>query len=260
MDNYTIAETFTLPSKGKIYNPQISPEIQLRSMTTVEEMRRLSHTDSPYKTLCDIIDACTTSPVELSSYDMHLGDYQFLLHRLRVVTYGTSYPTSSVCPVCGKVNRTVIDLDKDVPLLPYDFEDPEVLKRFQEDLIVTLPKSGKTIKLKFQTPHILDDIDKEERDYNEKNPDNTLNMTYLFTLKHLIDTVDGKKTPLPMLDIFLRGLPMMDSNILLQKASKITDKVGIDTILNHKCSNPKCGAKYKTSFRITNEFFGPSID
>lgn len=261
--DYTIAETFTLPSKGKIYkNRTVEPQIKLRSMTTNEEMKRLSHTESPYKTLCDIIDDCMVDGVEkmgISSYDMHLGDYQFLLHRLRVVTYGNEYPISSVCPVCGKVNRRKINLDE-IPLLPFDPDKEEDMKEWNEMFSLILPKTGKVITLKFQTPRELDAIQREEREYNEQFPANELNMSYLITLQHMIDTVDGKHVNSEILKQFLRQLPLMDSNAIFQRATKINDKVGIDTIIQNKCSNSKCGAKYKTSFRITNEFFGPTID
>ena len=41
-NNCTIAEYFTIPSKGLIYNQQVAPDIKMRSMTTIEEMKRLS--------------------------------------------------------------------------------------------------------------------------------------------------------------------------------------------------------------------------
>ena len=221
--DYTISETYTLPSRGKIYNVKIDPEVQLRSMTTNEEMMRLSHTDTPYRTLCNVIDACwVNKPDGVSSYNLHLGDYQFLLHRLRVVTYGTDYPITSVCPVCGKVNKSRINLDE-IKVLPFDSD---------EDL----------------------------KEFNEKNPEETSNQEYLITLLHIVDKVDGKKVTEPILRNFLKNLPLMDTNIIIQKVSKINEKVGIDTIIKNECSNSKCGAKYRTSFRITNEFFGPSID
>ena len=55
---YTISETFTLPSQGKIYTPQINPEIELRSMNTRDEMKRLSPSEHTYKPLCDMIEGC----------------------------------------------------------------------------------------------------------------------------------------------------------------------------------------------------------
>ena len=134
------------------------------------------------------------------------------------------------------------------------------LNAFQEAMEFTLPKTGKKIRIKFQTPADLDAIQKETREFNEQNPESQLNQEYLITLAHIVDKVDGKKVADPILKNFLKNLPLMDTNIILQKAAKINDKVGIDTVINNKCSNSKCGAKYKTSFRITNEFFGPSID
>ena len=262
MEDYTIAETYTLPSKGKIYDREVTPDIKLRSMTTVEEMRRLSHTDFPYKTLCDIIDACMVDGVDkvgISSYDMHLGDYQFLLHRLRVVTYGSEYPLSSICPICGKTNKRTINLDE-IPLLPFNPDEEKQLQEFKEMFNIVLPKCGKKIKLRFQTPRDLDEINKEEKQHIEQFPDDTLNNTYLLNIIHSIDTVDGKKVNPTSLGIFLKKLPQSDTNLIVRQAAKINDKVGIDTKLENVCSNPRCGAKYKTFFRITNEFFGPSGD
>lgn len=254
-NSYTIAETFTLPSKGLIYDTKVNPQVRLRSMTTVEEMRRLSHTDTPYKTLCDIIDSCIVDPIGISSYDMHLGDYQFLLHKLRVVTYGPEYPSSSICPVCGKTNRITLNLD-DIEVFSFDEEDEEYKELFN----LTLPKTGKRIVLKFQTPRDLDLASQEEKEFNTSHPDNDVNISYLITLKHLVKTVDGEVLKPMALDQFLRKLPLMDSNAILQRATKINNKVGINTAIQNICTNPKCGAKYRTTFRITNEFFGPTID
>ena len=50
MENYTIAETFTLPSKGKVYqNNLVVPTFKIASMTTNHEMRRLAPSEFQYK-------------------------------------------------------------------------------------------------------------------------------------------------------------------------------------------------------------------
>ena len=255
--SYTIAEIFTLPSRGKIYDVPVSEQVKLRSMTLEEEMQRLSHTDSPYKTLCDIIDACMVEPIGISSYDMHLGDYQFLLHRLRVVTYGSSYSLSSICPICGRQNKMNINLDE-IPT--FDIDTEEKLEEFKKLFTITLPKSGNVVKLKFQTPRDMDEILRESKDFSEKNPDVKLNMEYLYNLQHMVESVDNKKITPVLLDIFLRKLPMADSNAIIKASSKINDKVGIDSVIKNVCTNPRCGAKYNTTFRITTEFFGPTDD
>ena len=82
MDNFTISEYLTLPSKGLIYDKKVAPEIHMSSMTTRHEMQRLAPSKSQFKTLCDIIDDCMIEKLGISSYDMCTGDYQFLLFKL----------------------------------------------------------------------------------------------------------------------------------------------------------------------------------
>ncbi len=253
MADYTIAEFGELPSKGKIYKENINPVVHLRTMTTEEEMRRLSPTDYPYKVLCSIIDDCLVEPIGISSYDMCLGDYQYLLHRLRVVTYGSEYPSSSFCPVCGRINKVILNLDE-LKILPFDEQEIEDI------LNLELPVKGSKIKLRFTTPRDLDEITKEEKEFQEANPDNEVNINYLLQLKHSIDTVDGRRLDKIKLDVFLRQLAMKDTNAIYQNMIKINEKVGIDTHIQNVCTNPKCGARYATTFRITNEFFGPTIN
>lgn len=258
--DFTIAETYSLPSRGKIYSVPVKEQVKLRSMTVNEEMKRLSHSNTPYKTLCDIIDDCIVGGKEelgISTYDMHLGDYQYLLHRLRVVTYGDEYPISSVCPICGRQNKKKISLDEiNVNSIITD----EDIEEFKNLLTIELPKTKRVIKLKFQTPRDLDEILKDSMEFSDANPDSKIDKSYLFTISHLIDEIDGQKTPKQLKDIFLNTLPLMDSNAIIKRATKINDKVGIDPIIKNVCSNPNCGAKYSTSFRITSEFFGPTED
>lgn len=253
MVDYTISEYCELPSKGLIYNKPVNAQIKMRSMTTEEEMRRLSHTEYPYKTLSEIIDACIVEPCGISSYDMCLGDYQYLLHRLRVVTYGSDYPSSSRCPICHSANKIILNLDK-IPVFSPDMEEYNALRE------VELPTSKKVVRLRYQTPRDVDEISKEEMEFRQRNPESTINISLLITLRHIIETVDNKVVPATQLEQFLRKLPMRDTNMLLQHAAKLNDKVGIDTKINNVCSNPRCGAKYQTTFRISTEFFGPTGD
>ena len=68
--DYTINQTFTLPSEGKVYSELVGPDITLRSMTTQEEIIRLSPSAMPYKNICEIIDDCISSPWYISSRDI----------------------------------------------------------------------------------------------------------------------------------------------------------------------------------------------
>ena len=65
MDNITIVESFELPSKGKIYDSSVKSTFKLRSMTTEDEMKRLSHSEDAYRLLSEVIDSCFLEPKSL---------------------------------------------------------------------------------------------------------------------------------------------------------------------------------------------------
>ena len=248
MANYTISETFTLPSKGLIYDNPINPEITLRSMTTMEEMERLSPTKTPYTKMSNVIERCIVGKPEIHVYDMCIGDYQFLLHKLRIVTYGPEYNTVNICPFCDNVEESVFNLE--------DLDINEYEEGIKDLLIVHLPQCNKDVKLKLQTPKLLDDIQRKRDSLLEKNPDRP-DPSLLLTLESLIETVDGEILNSVQLEKFVQDLPMKDTNVILKTAELINKKVGIDTTITHVC--PSCGKSYLSTFRITPEFFGPTI-
>lgn len=252
MDNITIVESFELPSKGKIYDTHVASSFKLRSMTTEDEMKRLSHSEDEYKLLSEMIDSCIIDPIGISVYDMHFGDYQYILHRLRVVTYGSDYKTSSICPICQNRDSYTIDLDS-LDVIEYDEET------FNKYKTITLPKSGKVIELKFLTPRTLDQIASKKREFNRKNTsgvkrDNSL----LYTIQSMIKSIDGKVYDPIKLEQIVRNFQMADTNAIMQYGDKLNSLVGLKASIPNICSS--CGVDYNAPFRITNEFFGPSID
>lgn len=250
-ENYTIFEEFELPSKGLIYESPINPKIRLRSMTTEDEMWRLQRTDTPYKVMSELIDKCIVGEKPgLSAYDMCLGDYQFLLHKLRTVTYGPDYKLIITCPVCKSINEVTINLE-DLGVLTYD-------EHTMDEAKITLPKSKKVIELRLQTPRMLDDIETRKRELKKKTKDKTSRFDYLLTLESLIKTVDGSVYTPAQLEAFILKLPLADANYLIQKADKLNQKVGVETTFTATC--PDCGNEVVAPFLITSEFFGPTID
>lgn len=247
--DYTIKEEFTLPSLGKLYTQKVNEKISLRSMTTADEMKRLSPSEHPYKMMSEVIDDCLVDKPGLSSYDMCIGDYQFLLHKLRIVTYGPEYTMDSRCPFCGSSNNISVDLGK--------LTTTEYTEELQKYLKFTLPKTKKEIELNIQTPRILDEVASRKKQIQEKAGDSAKDVSLLLTVESLIRTVDGKYLDPGKLSNFVSSLPMADTNMIIKSAEKINLGVGLNTKVEHTCN--KCHLKYTTSFRITSEFFGPSI-
>jgi hypothetical protein len=248
--NYTISESYALPSKGLIYDKPIDPNFTVRSMTTAEEMKRLSPTDTPYRVMSEIIEECLVKKLEIPVYDLCVGDYQFLLHKLRIVTYGPEYKMAIQCPNCNEVTVSKINLEN---LSMTEYEES-----VQESMKIHLPQSDKKIELVIQTPRSIEEVSTRTKEIKKRMKDSIIDPSFLVTLQSIIKTVDGQVLTPTALEAFVRKLPMKDANILLQAAKKLNGKVGLDTEVVAKCGS--CGYDVVTTFRFTSEFFGPTID
>ena len=244
----TIWEDFELPSKGLIYDKVIDPKVSLRSMTTAEEMKRLSPTETPYKVMSDIIEDCMKDKPKIHVCDMCIGDYQFLLHKLRVVTYGKEYKMVASCPYCGNTEMITANLDN-IDLHIWD-------SAAAEKKLITLPVTNFTIELNFQTPHDLDLIAYRAKEM-KKEKKNNLDYSMLFTVMSLIKKIDGREpVNQGILKDFVWNLPTRDVIFILNRATELAKEIGLDNNIKVDCSN--CGKQFDAPFRITSEFFGPS--
>ena len=255
-NNYTIAERYTLPSHGLLYDRDINPDIKIRSMTVRDEMKRQAPANDGtiYRVLAEVIDDCLIEKPGISSYDMCIGDFQFLMHKLRVVTYGPEYKINCRCPNCGNYDEYVVNLE-DLSL--------DELKEFDRDkyLKLELPASKKVIELNYNTPRILDAIEKEvdrvAKQYKKQNKEmSSIDWHLLYQLVYAIKTVDGQKLSVTQKETFCNNLVGRDFNAIINKLNELDEKVGLGLMFNVKCNN--CGLDMSVPFRLTSEFFRPT--
>ncbi len=248
--NYTIAEYFELPSKGLIYNKKINPQVELRSMTAKEEMQRLSPSNTPLKVLADIIDACLIEKLGMSSYDLCVGDFEYLLQRLRVVSYGDKQKVTVGCPHCGELTETEISIDS---LEVKEFDSAE----FETLSTLTLPKSNHVLGLQFLTPRILEENQSKVKELQRKFKGSNKNFELLISLTSAISSIDGKKMNQFELENFVDKLPVYDMTKLLNTLDELNKYIGVDNKVYVTCKG--CGEEVLTFFRIEDrEFFRPS--
>ena len=247
--DYTIMEGYELPSKGKIYSENVNPHVELRSMTARDEMKRLSPSSTPLKTLADIIEGCCIEAPAIHVYDMSLGDYEFLLHKLRIVTYGEDYKVALRCPECGEVIEAVTKLDQ---LGVKEFNEDEV----KELQTFTLPKSNRLVTLNFLSPRMVEEMEVKVKDMKRRYKSATIDFETLVRLLVNIDLIDGEKKSETELENIITNLPALDLQKILNNIDKLNQKIGLDNILYLTC--PKCGEEVTTFFRFGPEFFRPS--
>jgi len=247
---YTIAESYDLPSKGKIYDVAVDPHVELRSMTARDEMKRQNPNGSTqFKKLADIIEGCMIEKPKIHVYDMALGDYEFLLHKLRIVTYGPKYKMAAQCPHCFHTFEAEADLDQ-LQIIEFD-ED-----KFYSAQTITLPVSGDSVKLKFQTPRMLDEIEAQSKEAKRKFKSAEIEFDLYFLLKNIIDEVNGVKLDQARIEAYINNLPAKDMVKLVNGVDALNACIGIDATLAIDCT--ECGGEVRTSFRFGPEFFRPT--
>ena len=249
LTDYTIMEGYTLPSKGRIYNKPVDPHVELRSMTARDEMKRLSPSSTPLKTLADIIEGCCVEKPAIHVYDMSLGDYEFLLHKLRIVTYGEDYKVGLRCSSCGESIETIAKLDQ-LSVKEFDEEAVSNLQTF------ALPKSGHIITLNFLSPRIVEEMEVKVKDMKRKYKTATIDFETLVRLLTNIDLVNGEKKSEAELERIITNLPALDLQKILNNIDKLNQQIGLDNVLYLTC--PKCGDEVTTFFRFGPEFFRPT--
>ena len=245
---YTITEETELPSKGAIYGKPVNTHIKLRAMTMKDEMRRTAKTDKPNTLLADIIEDCMIEKPTIHVADMCMGDFEYLLHQLRIVTYGETYEMTAMCPFCGEINDIKLNLDEEKVL---EFDEEE----FNSLLTLTLPSSKKEVLLNFHTPRIVDSI-KNKAEEERRKAKEPLDFEKYFKVLESINTVEGVKLNYVQKENFVKNLAAKDMGAILRRLEKINNMVGTDQEIRFKCS--KCGEEVLTFFRYTSEFFEPT--
>ena len=255
MNNYTIAEKYSLPSKALIYNVEFDPEVTIKSMTTRQELQRLASNKSAYKMYADLIQECIVEKLPISVYDMCLGDYEFLLHKLRIVSYSSDYKTQLKCPYCDNV------IESNINLSSLDVSELDNADEFEKLLTITLPKSNKIVKLRYTTPRMLDEISDKAKEELKKNKDkenvDIYDYNSLFRLMAHIENVDNQKLDRKSLEQFILSLPVSDSLIIENRIEEIDRFIGVDVRTTVTC--PDCEAEIPTFFRFGPEFFRPTL-
>lgn len=237
-----------LPSQGKVYEEDVNPEVTLSSMTTKHEMLRLSAGEDNQRLMANIIDDCIENDIGISAYDLCLADYQFLMYKLRVVTFGNDYEMSSVCPYCGNRNTIKVDLDE----LPVKEYSDNILEYTE----VELPRSESVITLTLQTPRMLDKIDREVKSARKKMNNNE-NPYILYSMLNSIIMKDGEKFSDIEGEQWLREMPLGDANIIISAMDKLNTSFGMQLHVDHVCN--VCGEDFIAPFRVNETFFRPSV-
>ena len=130
----------TLPSRGKAY-VSCDEEIEIKPFTFLQEkkLRSIRNVNASQ----DIIKTLFKDCVRGLDYDsMTLADKNYILFKLREMSYGDDYSIEAVCTNCEAKNKLVVKISQ----VPIKFAEDS----FEEPIKITLPDSKQEVV--FVTP------------------------------------------------------------------------------------------------------------
>lgn len=248
--NIKSTETYTLPSKGLVYNPEdkIPASITLRRMTTKEDKIRMRN-ESDNKIRKEILQACIMDK-DVDAGKLKIMDANFLLFRLRSLSLlNDIYKVQCRCPHCGTEFIHAVELSK----VPVEYMTETKLKEFK----IELPICGAKIDFKYPSLNDIIRMAEDLNTYMEQFPNADLQETiYTSSSVLYIDKINGDKPMLEQLEDWMDNLDILDSRAVTDIVRNLDNIYGFVTMLKTKC--PKCKATVQHGLPITSELFTPS--
>lgn len=172
------------------------------------------------------------------SHQLPIQDIQFIMVKLREITYDSTYLMTLQCPHCNHINNTKIDLST-LEIIPGH------IKKSPEECIT--PK--KKLSYKYR-PLFLADLRKTSTISNVGKLEKNM-MTELASL--LLENL-GDKSPVVAGD--LDALPGKDIEFIMNNGP---DRPQIDQKVITACSNPECGKDFEQELpALAADFLLPS--
>lgn len=240
-----LTETVKLPSKGLLSN--IPSEIVIKAIQRKDKKKMLlSETDD---ILLSLLQYSIVSPQDFNVYNLLPFESEYLLYRLRVLTYGNEHTFKERCPYCGHVNEVEIDLN--------DIAIKEVPDNFSMVFDVPpLPVSGAVLKCKLLSEGERKEIAKRSKELRENTGDKSVDIDMIWESR--IVSINGNNSLAPIeITKFLDELTDYDSEYFMEYYSKYEGNYGLQTKLQFKCDS--CNAHVESNMPSIYTFFRPTI-
>lgn len=220
-----------LPSRGHYYDTDIYiKKMSIRNITDLSTMNESNQNNVISKVLFDCVHGIETSKILLN-------DRNWLLFRLRYMTFKKPYKVKFSCPECMTTNWTEVTLSN---LETYYFNENNKLE-------FEMPNKDK-ITIKYPTIGIDEQIRKK---MNDPNIIGGINYVIMSIASHL-DTVNGQKMGLMASYEYLdEGTP---DNYETLVNFLMDNKFGCTGKVKYKC---QCGTELLTDLTFNDKFFIP---
>lgn len=235
-------EELLLPSRGIIYgDPDFNGIVNVKPFTT-KAYKDLLTANASEAGLKQFVDTCLVD-CPIKAKNMNQSDVLAILLKTRVMTLGNMLKQEVKCPDCDTVNELKWDLNTiDIKYLCVE----------QYPIPITLPNSGKEIKVRFPTGadtiKAKQEADRRAATFKKQASD----FLRTYTLVSLLD-VDGKDI-IEKADWYEKLSPQ-DAIYIDEVFAEIGDTFGVQLTREEHC--PVCDKVFNTYIDIWSDFFRP---
>jgi rRNA maturation protein Nop10 len=218
-----------LPSRGKAY-VDCDESVMIRPFTFAEEkkLRSIRKATQGAQVINSLIEDCVEG-LDLAS--MTLEDKNYIIFKLREISYGDEYTINATCQECEAENKLVVNISE-VPV-KYASDD------YQEPFRVVLPDSKQEVR--FVTPRCKDEA------YLE-NAEKLMDNLWRFALSV------GEYSEEKVIKAFFEKTTVRDIVFFREELSK--ERYGMEKAMSYECA--ACGEVTRSMIPFTESFFSVS--
>lgn len=241
-----LIETVQLPTRGLL--PNVPKEITIRAIQRKDKKKILmSNADN---IVIALLQECIVTPKDFNVYELLPFEINYLIYRLRILSYGSTNTFNETCPYCGGKNDVNVNLN-DIPII-------EVPDNFKTTFnIGPLPISQAIITCKLLSEGEVIEIAKQAKDFADVTGNKYANLDMLWESRIIsINGVD-KISPLEK-TTFLDGLTDLDSEYLMEYYDAYNGNYGLQTKLHYICDH--CKGEVNSDMPSIYSFFRPKFE
>lgn len=243
-------ETVKLPLKGLVTSGEDTEQkidtVVIRAMTTLEEKMRLSSTNG-FSVIPRIIKACIVEPENVDVANMNMVDVNYLMYRLRVLTYGSNYKVSVPCYNEEKMVSVTVNLNE----IPVN-ESDDFSGQFE---LNKLPISGDIITCRMNSSKDLEKVERDCLRILKKYPDYAGDPETIIRWNYRITKINGEEKNSVDIRQYVESMHAQDFAFMTDVYEKEVTKYGMDLNIVEIC--PECGHELEFPLPVNSEFFRP---
>lgn len=239
-----LTETILMPSRGMI--PGVPKEITIRAIQRKDKKKLLMSETS--NVLLSLLQYAVVSPADFNVFDLLPFESEYLLYRLRILTYGPMNTFKHRCPICGAINEVEMNLN-DIPII----ELPDGFKRTFD---IPLPVSGNVLTCRLLSEGEKLALDKQSKDLEAAMGKENADLDLIWEARIIAINGESKLAPIEKMQ-FLDEMNDYDSEYFMEYYNKYEGNYGLQTKLKYICDD--CGKAVDSEMPSIYTFFRPTF-